>query len=59
MEYSYLFNDIHLVAKNPFKNSITLRLKDIFDQKMDSISVQQFCLFKLQSNDYTICVCTL
>ena len=45
MGYSYLLNDINFVAKNHFKNSIKLRLKDIYDQKWaESVFNNSVCL---------------
>ena len=45
MGYSYLLNDINLVNKNQFKNSIKLRLKDIYDQKWaESVFNNSICL---------------
>ena len=45
MGNSYLFNDIYFIAKNPFKNSIKLRLKDIYDQKWaESVFNNSVCL---------------
>ena len=45
MGYSHLLNDIHFVDKNHFKNSIKLRLKDIYDQKWaESVSNNSICL---------------
>ena len=45
MGYSHLFNDIYFVDKNHFKNSIKLRLKDIYDQKWaESVFNNSVCL---------------
>ena len=45
MGYSYLLNDINFVDKNYFKNSIKLRLKDIYDQKWaESVFNNSICL---------------
>ena len=45
MGYSYLLNDINFVDKNYFKNSIKLRLKDIYDQKWaESVFNNSVCL---------------
>ena len=56
--YSYLFNDLLLVNKNQFKNSIKIRLKDIYDQKWaEAVFNNSFCLnYRAMT---TIYVCSL
>ena len=45
MGYSYIFNDTNSFNNNQFKNSIKLRLKDIYDQKWaESVFNNSVCL---------------